>query len=425
MHGPTVSPWTNARRRWLLTLLCLVGAFNFIDRQVITVLIVPIQADFGVSDTQLGLLTGLLFAGSYALASIPLAALSDRYPRRYVLAGCLSVWSVMTAAGGSAASFVQLAMTRVGVAVAEAGAVPASHSMISDIFPARQRGTAIAIFSSVQAIGVGAGIFLGGILVGVAGWRLTLLIVGAPGLLLAILLLTVREPTRGMSDDFQTTPHAVDGPLATIGLLARIPAYPWLCLLMASAGFSGFGILSWGPTFLHRWHGLSLESVGAAFGGAVAVGLIIGNLTAGPLADRWGKQGLENYALVAALGIALAIVPGLLFILASQPWLAFAGLFFFQVFLTFHLPPAYALGQTLAPPNGRAMSSVLLGLSSSGLGGGLAPLAIGSLSDLFGSSQGAQSLRNALTATIVAALVAIVAATVAHIKLKQSRKAMS
>lgn len=422
MHSPIASTWTTGQRWRLLALLCLVGAFNFIDRQIITVLIVPIQADFGASDTQLGLLTGLLFAGSYALASIPLAALSDRYQRRYVLAGCLSIWSMMTALGGATTSFVQLAMTRVGVAVAEAGAVPASHSMISDIFPARQRATAIAIFSSVQSLGIGAGVFLGGILVGTLGWRLTLMLVGIPGTLLALILAFSKEPERGMSEDAATPRRTAGGPLATIGLLFRIPGYLWLCILMASVGFSGFGILSWGPSFLHRWHGLSLEAVGAAFGGTVALGLIIGNLIAGPLADRWGRRGLENYALVAALGVALAIAPGLVFILAPSPELALAGLFLFQIFLTFHLPAAYALGQTLAPPNSRAMASVLLGLASSGIGGGLAPLAIGWLSDLLGSSRGAQSLRDALLATMAAALVAVIAALIAHGKLKQAQK---
>jgi len=422
MHAPVASTWTMGQRWRLLALLCLVGAFNFIDRQIITVLIVPIQADFGASDTQLGLLTGLLFAGSYALASIPLATLSDRYQRKYVLAGCLSVWSMMTALGGAATSFVQLAMTRVGVAVAEAGAVPASHSMISDIFPVRQRATAIAVFSAVQSLGIGAGVFLGGMMVGSLGWRLTLVLVGIPGLVLALILVASREPRRGMSEEVRAPQQAAGGPLAAIGLLMRVPGYPWLCLLMASVGFSGFGILSWGPSFLHRWHGLTLEAVGAAFGGAVALGLIIGNLVAGPLADRWGRRGLENYALVAALGVALAIVPGLFFIFSPGPELALAGLFFFQIFLTFHLPAAYALGQTLAPPNNRAMASVLLGLASSGLGGGLAPLTIGWLSDLLGPSSGAQSLRDALLATILAALVAIVAAMIAYAKLRQARK---
>jgi MFS family permease len=184
-----------------LAVLCLVGLISFIDRQIITILIEPIKREFGASDTAMGALAGIIFSGFYALAAIPLARLSDRLSRRNVIAACVGFWSIMTSLGGFAVSYWMLAATRIGVAVGEAGAGPASHSVIADLFPLNRRATALGLLSAGQAIGIGTGVLLGGILTAAFDWRTSFLVVGFPGLIVAaILLLFFREPRRGMSD---------------------------------------------------------------------------------------------------------------------------------------------------------------------------------------------------------------------------------
>jgi predicted MFS family arabinose efflux permease len=405
-----VAEWNTGRRNYVLFILCIVAIFNYIDRQIITILLQPIKEEFGASDTAMGLLTGLIFAGCYAVMSVPLARLSDRYARRSVLAVCLVGWSLLTSLGGVAQAFWQLALTRVGVAAAESGAVPASHAMISDLYPLRSRGRAIAVLSSAQSIGIGLGVLLGGWLSQAFSWRLSFFIVGLPGLVLAaLLMLTVKDPPRGMSDqraDTAPTPSFVE----TVRHLWALPTYRCAVLTVALGGFTGYGLLGWGPTFLIRVHHMSPTQVGLAFGLAVAVSLICGNMLGGWLCDWLGRRDLRAYFWLAGAGPLLSIPFMLLFVFAPDGRIAVAGLFLGMLLLTLHIPTSYTMGQTLAPLRMRATASVFMGLASVLVGSGISPFVIGAMNDALTARYGPDAIRHSLAfVSLMAAVTAVVA----------------
>ncbi|MET0137884.1 MAG: MFS transporter, partial [Sphingobium sp.] len=256
--------WTPGRRHYVLGILCVIGIFNFIDRQILAILLEPIKTDLGVSDTLMGLLSGLAFSTVYVLAGIPIARIVDTGSRRILLSSCLGIWSLATMLCGLSQSFLHLALARIGVAGGEAGGAPASQSMLADLYPARNRGTVIGILSAAQAIGIALGLFLGGWLNALFDWRSAFLVVGAPGLLLALItLFTVREPARGMSEEISHRAN-VEEPASMSQALRqalRNPALRILLLVAMSCSFAGYSILGWGPTFYVRVHGLSTMQV--------------------------------------------------------------------------------------------------------------------------------------------------------------------
>jgi len=185
---------------YVLGVLFVVYIFNFIDRQILAILLQPIKEDLKISDTALGFLTGFAFAVFYTFSGLPLARLADRWVRRSLIAISIAVWSIMTAASGLARGFTELALARIGVGIGEAGATPPAHSLLSDYFPPEKRATVLALYACGVPVGVGLGYWLGGWINDAFGWRVAFFVVGLPGLALALLVrLTVREPVRGMS----------------------------------------------------------------------------------------------------------------------------------------------------------------------------------------------------------------------------------
>ncbi len=198
---------SRANAHYALSVLTVTYVFNFLDRQLLAILVEPIKTEFGVSDTAMGFLYGFAFALFYATLAIPVAALADRSVRRNILAYAAGIWSLMTVLCGLAGSFIQLLLIRIGVAVGEAGGVPPSQSMVADYYPPEQRATAMAIFSSATFIGTLLALVGGAYVAQTFGWRMAFVIVGAPGLLLALLIrFTLQEPPRGAWD--KTTTHA-------------------------------------------------------------------------------------------------------------------------------------------------------------------------------------------------------------------------
>lgn len=415
----------SSKRAFILTVLCLVAVTNYIDRQVMGILLEPIKEEFNASDTAMGFLTGLMFAGCYAAAAIPLAWLSDRKSRSNVLAGCVVFWSVMTSLGGLAQNFWQLALTRVGVAVSESGGIPASHSIISDMYEPNKRGGAIAILSSAQAIGIGLGFALGGILAQSFDWRWTFILVGVPGLLLAIPLLFMKDTQRGISDGI-TDPIQELSFKETFKALWRLKSYRNLVLLIGAGSFPGYGMLAWGPAMLIRIHDMGSAQVGIGLGVAVGSALVIGNLMGGFLADWAGKKDPRYYLWIAGGG-PVAAAPFLVsFALLNQPVLIFTCAFFGQMLLTFHIAPSYAMGQTIAPPSIRAMASVIMGLASIVVGAGMGPFVIGGLTDIFSIFAGEQAVRYSLAVacfcSVLAAIPALLGARYIKADLALSRR---
>ena len=242
---------------YVLGVLFVVYIFNFIDRQILAILLQPIKDDLKISDTALGFLTGFAFALFYTFAGLPLARVADRWVRRSLIGISLATWSIMTAVSGLARGFIDLALARIGVGIGEAGATPPAHSLIADYFPPAKRATAFAVYASGIYVGVGIGFFVGGWVNDNYGWRTAFYVVGLPGILMALLVrLTVREPPRGMSEARVSAERQY-----TIGevwrFFAAVPAGRNISLAGAFHAFVGYGLGAWIPAFFVRLHGMT------------------------------------------------------------------------------------------------------------------------------------------------------------------------
>jgi len=402
--GATIATGTAAaslpRRIWLLAIAASVGGVSALDRQVLTMLVEPIRAEFSLTDQQLGLLTGLAFAVTYVIAAIPAARLADRWSRRGVVAAALSVWSAMTIACGLAANYWQLFLARVGVGLGEAGGSAPMQALLADYFPRKQRGLAMSVYLVGSSLGVGLGLaFTGWALVNF-GWRWAFILAGLPGLLLApLLLLTVRE-MRGRK---KGAGGAQDGPPPfgkTMLTLWRIRSLPAMMMGTTLMALIGMGLQAWIPAFFARTHGLEPLEVGAKLGAALMVGSFIGRLAGGPLAEYLGRIDLRLYLWTPMLTGALAV--GLVyFALNSPPDIAFT-LLGIQTFLTglFAAPMLY-IATTLAPSWARATSAACAMFMINLIGLGAGPWLIGGLSDWLRPEYGEGSLRIALTLALL------------------------
>jgi MFS family permease len=269
--------------------------------------------------------------------------------------------------------------------------------MISDLYPVRSRGRALAVLGAAQSMGVGLGVFLGGWLSDRFDWRTSFLIVGLPGIALAgVFLLTTREPARGQAD--QVTDSGETPTLeTTLRTLWAFPSYRCAMLITAIGGFYGYGLLNWGPTFLRRAHEMTGTNVGIWFGMVVALGLACGNLISGMLGDWLGRRDVRTYMWIAAAGQILALPFGLLFLLAPSWQISIMGLAAYMVLYTMHSPVCFIVGQMLAPLRMRAMASVILTFGSGLMGLMVAPFVIGALNDALAAQFGLNAVRYSLT----------------------------
>ncbi len=399
---------SRARARFVLAVLFVVYVFNFIDRQILGILIGPIQRELGVSDTAMGLLSGFTFAIFYTLAGIPIARLSDRGSRRGVIAVSLLLWSAMTAATGLAQSFWQLALARIGVGVGEAGGSPPSHSLLSDYFPPERRATALALYANGIYVGAGLAYLLGGWVVTHFDWRTAYFGVGLAGLPLALLVrATVAELPRGLWE--RRTPAQVrasvtaappDFRSAVRELFAK-PTFGWLVAAACCQSLAGYGILTWGAEFLARVHGLSRLEIGAWMGPTILLGGCAGVSFGGWLADRLGARDPRWFLGLPAL-VAVASLPfAALFLLLPTPAAALAAFAPYYAISNMYVGPLWATAQNLARPELRATASALLLFILNLVGLGLGPLAVGALNDALASSYGPGAIRWSLLAVVL------------------------
>ncbi len=404
--------WSPAQRHGALALLCLVGVFNMMDRQIMAILLEPIRKEFGASDTQMGLLTGTAFALFYVAASIPLARAADRFQRGRLLGVVLGFWSVMTLLGGVATSFTTLLLTRIGVAVGEAGSSPASFAMVPDLYPLRHRAKAMSIYIASMSVGSGVAVVLGGWLAENFGWRMALVAAGAPGILLAVLIwFALAEPPRGMSDPLPATrADARYGFLETLQILRRSPTFLCCMTLVSFGAVTGYGVMTWGATFLMRVHGLSPAETGFIFGSVSMLALVAGQIFTGVVADWAGRRDIRAYLWCAAAGCALALPFGLVFVLAGQWWLAMAGFGLHAFFLGSHSMCAYTISQSVLPPRTRGTASMIISLGATIFGFGFAPLIVGVSNDLLEPIHGAFAIRYSIMIILAFLLVCVLAA---------------
>jgi predicted MFS family arabinose efflux permease len=399
-----------ATNRYLaLALLSLVFVCNFLDRQILSVLNEPIKADLRLTDTQLGLLSGLAFAVFYTTLAIPVARLADRANRVRIVAAACAVWSVCCAACGLAGGFGQLAAARIGVGVGEAGGSPPSHSLISDFFAAGQRSSALSIYSLGTVVGPALGAAIGGWVAARFGWRMSFFAVGAPGLLLSLLLLgLLREPERGRLDDDRRAAEGAATLTSHVRLFFADPLLPVTALATGFAAFVGYGTASWLPAFLMRDKGMTLDQVAVAYASVSGVAGIVGTLGGGFIADRLAPRWPGAGALLPA-ACFLASAPFFGMALRADGWVLSLALLTPPLMLTSaFLAPALALVQDAVPASRRSISAALLlfCLNLVGLGGG--PLFVGLVSDATAPAYGAASLGIGLAALLPFFLLTVV-----------------
>ncbi len=403
VEAPPVSP---GYARYVLGLLFVVYVFNFIDRQVMSILLEPIKQDLGVSDTFMGFLTGFAFVFFYTFAGIPIAGWADRGSRRGIIAVGLVVWSSMTAVSGLARTGLQLALARVGVGVGEAAGTPPAHSLLSDYFPPERRATALAIYAMGVYVGVAAAFMGGGWVGSHFGWRTVFIAVGLVGIPLAIVVrATVRELPRGISDPGPTA-HAEPVPIGrAIGMLARNRSFVLIVLATSLQSLSGYGIITWGPTFLIRQHGMPVVEVGFALG--IPIGLMgaLGVVLGGRLADRFGSLDARWYMRLPALETLLLIPFVLAFILLDDRFWALVAFYPFYLLGAMYVGPMHSTIQGLVVPSLRARASAINLFVVNMIGFGVGPLLIGVLNDAFADRWGEGAIRySMLTAALIGAI---------------------
>jgi MFS family permease len=393
-RGADPAPISPGYSYYVLALLFFVYVFNFVDRQVLAILLVPIQEDLGVSDTFMGALTGFAFALFYTFAGIPIARLADRASRRSIIALGLVVWSSMTAVSGLARTGLHLAVARIGVGIGEAAGTPPAHSLLSDYFGPERRATALSIYAMGVYIGVAAGFMGGGWLATQFGWRVVFGVVGLAGIPLAVLVrTTIRELPRGFSDPGSVQHHEPAPFWQTIGSLLRNRSLVFIVLATSLQSLWGYGILAWGPTFLIRVHGMELAEVGFKLG--LPIGLLggAGVFFGGWLADRYGRDDPRWYMRLPAIECALVFPLAILFILADSQLMAmvfFCPLYFVGAM---YVGPMHSTIQGLVVPSQRAMASAANLFTVNMLGLGMGPLVIGLLNDALASNFGDASIR--------------------------------
>lgn len=380
---------------WALALLSAASFFNYLDRMVIAVLVEPMKRDLGLTDTQMGLVSGLAFALLYATAGLPLARLADRGARVRLLAACVAAWSLMTALTGQVRNFLELFLVRMGVGIGEAGCVPASHSLIADLFPPERRALALGIFQAGGLVGLTVGLAIAGWLADTHGWRTALLVLGLAGLPLAALLaLGLAEPPR----TGQAGPAPAERALAAVRALLGRPVFRHVLLGISVGAFAAYGKAQWYPAFYVRSHGLGLTEIGLYGSLASGLGGILGILAGGALMVRLAPRDPRYELWLPMAGYLVAIPFALLTLLAPHWPLAFTAQFLAIFFGASGGGASLAALQGQAEPHRRATAAALMLILSSLIGLGLGPVAVGFLSDRLEPRLGADSLRAALVA---------------------------
>jgi len=405
----------------VLAILLLAYVFNFIDRQILGVLAVPIKAEFGLSDTALGNL-GVAFGVFYATIAIPIAWLADRRSRVAIVAVSIGLWSLFTAACGLAGSYTQLILARMGVAVGEAGGIAPSYALISDYFPRARRARALAFFSLGIPIGSALGIFFGGWLVSHLSWRAAFLIVGLAGLPTALLVKAlVPEPERGRYDDGAAEAAPPLGRAARE--LGANPSFWLLSFGAASGSILGYGLIFWLPSFFNRSFGLSPAQVGWYYGSIVLVGGVAGTWLGGWLGDRVGPDRPGRYALIPACCFLMTAPAFALGLFAPNLWLAWALFTFGQMTALAWLGPVISAVQHIVRPAIRATASASFLFVNNLIGIAFGIYFLGWLSDRMKAAHGADSLQYSILYGLVFYLLSAAIYFVASKRLAKDWKA--
>ena len=390
---------------YTLVVLMVIFAVNNLDRHILSITLNQIGAEFSLSDTQLGLLSGLMFAVVYVLFGFPVARLAAHGNRRNIIAVSVAIWSTLTIAMAGAQNFVQLALARLGVGIGEAGAVAPAHSMISDIYPEEKRTSAMATFVSGANIGVLLAFLVGGIGGQFLGWRWAFVIAGIPGLLLALVLWrTVVEPKREKAwpTDAENRSLFVD----TLKTIWNDKGLFHAMVGISIVGIVTFGALAWNPTFIIRTHELTQAQTGIFLALTIGIGGGLGTWLSGKLADYWGKRnpGWRVGIVVAVILISKPFIMG--FLLFDNRAMALASFVGSAVIASVFWGPTFAHLHSSVAPQMRPMATAIFLFCFNLVGVGIGPTLIGVLSDTIYAGAGIRSLAYALLTIQIAGLLA-------------------
>jgi MFS family permease len=387
---------SNKAKYYALGLLTVVYSFNFIDRQLLSILQESIKADLSLSDSQLGLLTGFAFAVFYVVAGLPIARWADRSNRRNIIALSVGLWSLMTAVSGFVQNYGQLLAARIGVGIGEAGGSPPSHSVISDIFPPESRASAISFYSTGVSIGILFGFLLGGWLNEFFGWRIAFVVVGAPGILIAIIVrYTLAEPIRGFSENKQVSNETVPFKDVLTTLWYKV-SFRHMAFGAALNAFAGYSTSNWTASFFIRSHGMTTGELGTWLALIMGLGGAIGVFGGGLLADKLGRQDKRWYMWIPSLAGFISVPFMIGVYLVDNAYLALSLAIVPGVMFNVYLGNTIATTHGLVGPRMRATASAILFLILNMIGLGLGPWSVGLLSDSLSQSLGDESLRHAM-----------------------------
>lgn len=404
---PSMGFGSKGYRSYVLGALLMVYIFNFIDRTIINILTEPIKLEFGVEDWQMGLLGGPAFAFLYTFLGIPIARGAERFNRVLIIVIAVALWSLFTALCGFAMSFLILFLFRVGVSIGEAGCTPPAQSLIADYYAPRSRATAVSIYALGVPLGGMLASFFGGQIAGmsgadfgnwlgsiglgpifsgidwstVSGWRIAFVIVGLPGLLVALLVLfTVKEPPRGYTDParLQNLEKASFG--EALKALGNKPAYWHVVAGATLASFVGYGVSQFTTSFLIRTHGLTIQDASLLFGIILGVMAAVGVFSSGFLADRMSVRHPNALSWLPAIGMGVSVPLYAFGFLADNLWIAMPPLMAAALLHYFYLGPMYAIAGGVVDSRMRATSVAITLFVVNLLGYGLGPPIIGLLS---------------------------------------------
>jgi MFS family permease len=392
-----------AKRGLLLALLIGIYLSNNMDRYILSILAEPIRLELKLSDTQLGLLTGLVFALFYTLFGVPAGWLADRFGRIRVIVTACTVWSVCSAMGGLATNFSQLALARIGVGIGEAGGTAPSYSLIAGAYAPHERGRALGLFNLAGPAAFLLGTFAAAAIAASFGWRAALIVVSLPGVVFAaILAATMRAPPGAQPPT--TAPHtSLAGSLAAF---ARSPLALAVSAMSGLTAFTNYAMSAWLPTYLMRVKGMTLHEIGTYYAVGFSVAVAVGLWGGGVLLDRWVPRSRRAYSLIPCFSLLVAIPFVVLAVLATDwrlslmLWLVpIAGVVSFSV-------PGIALIQSIAPVSQRAIFGAMFLFVNNLIGSGVGPLYVGMISDRLKPVWGVQSLSFGLAACLPMMLIA-------------------
>ena len=384
-------------RAWgVLCVLCFVYVLNFLDRQLLSILAKPIQDSLHVSDGQLGLISGLYFAFFYCLIAVPVGWFADRTNRVTVLSLACAIWSAATMCCGFAANYPQLVAARMAVGFGEAGGVPPSYALISDLFPSGRRGSALGIYNLGPPIGVTLGIAFGASVAAAFDWRYAFITIGAVGLLTAVAVrVFVREPMRGRFD-VNAGAAAKSGFTETLRMFFSRRTLVLVALGSGATQFITYGMSNFTTLFLMREKGMTLREVAVYYALVAGIGMSAGMVISGRVIDRWTRRSKAAYATVPALSLVFALPFYVAFVWAPAWPLALIFLAGALMLNYFYLSASVALVQEEVRPDQRVMAGALLLLVMNFIGLGLGPTYVGAASDWFAAHGRPHALQVAL-----------------------------